>query len=61
MHVACDNVASGLSCNALIGNARREAPRCTMHTVTLCQARAMRYAIHGGMSYYYYYICYYKY
>ena len=56
-------MASGLSCNALVGNARREAPRCTMHIVTLCQARAMRYAIHGDVSYYYYmYYCYnYKY
>ena len=31
-----------------------------MHIVTLCQARAMRYAIHGDVSYYYYmYYCYY--
>ena len=32
-----------------------------MHIVTLCQARAMRYAIHGDVSCYFYYIHYYKY
>ena len=37
-------MSSGLSCNALIGNARGEAPRCTMHTVPGCNTHVHAHA-----------------